>query len=491
MEDRTPIPLILIHKSPDQKDIRYHRYEELGHGGFAKVFRASLDGHKEVAIKVTSKDRLVKPKAQQKHRTEVEIQKSLDNPNVLQAVDFFDDDHFTYLVLELCSRGSLKIQLRKRVKFSEEETIRYLRQIIAGVAYLHDNRILHRDLKLENCLVDSTGCLKIADFGLSAKLEHDDERRFTVCGTPNYMCPEMISGGKGVSYEVDVWAIGVIAFGMLTGKMPFQQADKKETYALIKKCAYSFPEHPRLSLPARQFITSILQIDPQKRPSARDLFEHPFIAERASVYRPPLVEVRNSSRVKPQPTLTSVPEFFVSRFCDHSEKYGLGYLLVNGTVGACFNDSSRMVMDPYENFIQYWDSYGVLQPAIMTVDNEIEKKKITILTRFAESLKKTATMFRIPPLKFERSTPMRHVKYWLRTEKATLFRMDDRNIQVNFADRQKLFIFWGERELMIVPTVFDQGKLIALSEVSSQSAESDEKARFLVAKEMLAIMSRS
>jgi polo-like kinase 1 len=272
--------------------------------------------------------------------------------------------------------------------------------------------------------------------------------------------------------------------------MPFQAADKKETYALIRKCAYSFPENSRLSMQARQFITGILQIDPQKRPSANDLLEHPFIGERGPPPRPLLQEVKNTVRAKPAGT-TTVPDFFVSRFCDHSEKYGLGYLLVNGTVGACFNDSSRMVMDPHEQFIQYWESYGVQRPDILKKDNDAQKKKTTILIRFSESLKKTASMFRPPSGTFDPQTPLKHVKYWLRTDKATLFRMDDRNIQVNFVDRNKLFIFWSQKELMLVPTVFDQGKTMTLADVGSQAPDSEEKSRFLIAKEMLAIMSHS
>jgi polo-like kinase 1 len=486
MEEDEPIPTVLIHKSKDQKDVHYRRCEEIGHGGFAKVFRGLADGDKEVAIKVTSKKRLTKSNAQQKHRCEVEIQLSLHNPRVLKALDFFEDEQFTYLVLEMCSLGSLKNQLRKRMKFTEDETIRYLRDIVGAVAYLHDNRILHRDLKLENFLMDADGAVKVGDFGLSAKLDHDDERRYTVCGTPNYMCPEMLSGAKGVSYEVDLWAIGVSTFGMLTGHMPFQQADKKGTYALIRKAEYKFPDTVALSLPAKQFIAALLQIDPEKRPSAHDLMQHQFIVDQAVVYRPPLKERKNAPVAKPG--LSPVPDFFVSRFCDHSEKYGLGYLLVNGTVGACFNDSSRIAMDPSEAFIHYWDSYGVAQPEVLTKESNSQKKKITILLRFLESLKKSPSMFQSPRTDMEAKVPLTHVKYWLRTEQATLFRMDNRNIQVNFTDRTKLFIFWNQKELMIAPSVFDQGKRIPLSDVSGQT-ESEEKSRFLIAKEMLAIMS--
>jgi polo-like kinase 1 len=489
-ETESCIPTALVHTIPGKKAVSYHRHEELGHGGFAKVFRGTTDLGNEVAIKVTAKFRLAKPKTQQKNRSEVDIQLSLDHPNVVRALDFFEDDNFTYLILELCQRGSLKTQLRARGRFSEQETIRYLRDIMNCLAYLHDNRILHRDLKLENFLVDNSFCVKIADFGLSAQLDHDDERRFSVCGTPNYLSPEMISdASKGVSYEVDIWAIGVSTFAMLTGRLPFQKSEKKETYAQIKKCAYSFPSESDVSLAAKQFIGCLLQLDPKKRPSARDVSDHPFLSEKVEPIRKPLKEVVNRTITK-KDSQVPVPDFFVSRFCDHSDKYGLGYLLLNGTVGACFNDLSRMAIDPHGVFIHYWDSYAVQDPAVLAPDGDIERKKITILARFADSLKKSRLMFRLPAAQCSPSTPLVHVKYWLRTEQAVLFRMQDRNIQVNFADHQKLFIFWSQKELMLAPSILDAGTVIPLSQMNHRSDASDEKARFLIAKEMLSVMNR-
>jgi polo-like kinase 1 len=149
-----------------------------------------------------------------------------------------------------------------------------------------------------------------------------------------------------------------------------------------------------------------------------------------------------------------------------------------------------MALDPHETFIHYWDSYAVQDPAVLSPDGNVETKKITILTKFADSLKKSRLMFRLSATKYNPLTPLVHVKYWMRTEQAVLFRMHDRNIQVNFTDHQKLFIFWHQKELMIAPSVLDTGTLVPLSQMNQRNDASDEKARFLIAKEMLSIMSR-
>ena len=496
MENDDLIPKTIVHIVPGQKITSYKRYEELGHGGFAKVFRATneLTGE-SVAIKVTSKERLRKPKYAQKQQLEVEIQRSLNHPNIVKALDYFEDGCYAYLVLELCE-CSLKTLLRKRYRFTESQTVRYLRDIIAGVSYLHDNRIIHRDLKLENFLMDKNGHVKIADFGLSAKLEHDDDKKFSVCGTPNYLSPEMITDpGKGMSYEVDIWAIGVSAFAMLTGRLPFQARDKQGTYAQIKNCKYDFPTNIVISKAARQFVEATLKVDPKQRPTALELSEHPVLVSHHSE-RKNREHAGTENQCQNSPIdvnaaclMMPVPDCFVSRFCDQSEKYGLGYLLINGTVGACFNDSSRMVLDPHQQFIQYWDTYTEQVPEVVTIFDKRLAKKIAVLMRFSLSLRKTNTLYKLPKKQFDPSVPMIHVKYWYRTEQATLFRMDDRNIQVNFSDRKKLIIFWTERTMMVVPSLFEQGRLIPLSMMNRKGLESDEKSRFLVAKDMLTKMS--
>ena len=125
--------------------------------------------------------------------------------------------------------------------------------------------------------------LKIGDFGLATKLEFEGDRRRTICGTPNYIAPEILDGKQGHSYEVDIWSFGVILYTLIIGKPPFETSDVKTTYRRIKMNAYSFPEHVIISEHAKDIITKILNLDPAKRPTLDDLYDHPFFRNGASV----------------------------------------------------------------------------------------------------------------------------------------------------------------------------------------------------------------
>jgi polo-like kinase 1 len=467
-----PHTLTRVHSTG--KTDRYQRFEELGRGGFATVYRVVDEMGRAFALKATSKDRL--GKFMQKHRTEISIHRSLSHPNVVKFVDCFEDATNAYMVLELCPGHSVRDLLKQKGNLDEQETRRILRDVLEGVSYLHDRRIIHRDLKLENFFLGENGRVKIGDFGLSAKLSYGDERQYSMCGTPNYLSPEVVAdllhtSSSGHSYEVDIWAIGVCAFAMLTGHPPFETRHAKLTYDHIAKCQYSFPVELRLSSVAKDFIRKILQINPENRPSAYDLQQHPFLA--------------NSVR-----EVENVPTYAVARFCDHGEKYGLGYLLVDGTIGACFNDLSRMVMDPFGEFVQYWETYHCVQPVILRLDDIVYAKKLAILKKFAESLKKTARVVALPVMNPSKYVPMRHVKYWMKTSDAMLFRMDDRTIQVNFNDRMKLIIFHSTRLMMCVQNVRESGSLIPLDGLFKTPGLEDEKRRFTMAKAMITEMGR-
>lgn len=274
------LPPTITRTHPDGRIDKYNVHEVLGQGGFGTVYRISkFETKEEYALKVTPFEILKTPKLMRKHRMEIEIQRKLNHENILKSYDYFEDSSNTYIVLELCPHQSIKHLLRKKKTMTEVETASIIREIVNGLIYLHDNRIIHRDLKLENFLIGKDGHIKIADFGLSTRLEYDDQRRFTVCGTPNYLSPEILcSSSKGHSYEVDIWAIGVCAFALLTGKPPFETKKLKSTYEHIRSCSYSFPPELRLSFVAKDFVRSILQINPEVRPSAIELSLHPFLA---------------------------------------------------------------------------------------------------------------------------------------------------------------------------------------------------------------------
>lgn len=151
-------------------------------------------------------------------------------------------------------------------------------QIINALKYLHAHRIIHRDLKLGNLFINDKMEVKLGDFGLAAKLDFDGEKKRTICGTPNYIAPEVLEGKSGHSYEVDVWSLGVIIYTLIVGKPPFETSDVKTTYKRIRMNAYTFPDHVVVSDAAKDLIQRILIGDPSSRPTLDDIVKHDFMS---------------------------------------------------------------------------------------------------------------------------------------------------------------------------------------------------------------------
>jgi polo-like kinase 1 len=143
---------------------------------------------------------------------------------------------------------------------------------------MHSHRIIHRDLKLGNLFLTGKMQIKVGDFGLAAKLLDEKEKKKTLCGTPNYIAPEILDGKNGHSYEVDVWSLGVILYTLIVGKPPFETSDVKTTYRRIKMNIYTYPDHMKgnISDEAKDLIGKILITEPNKRPTFDEILEHPF-----------------------------------------------------------------------------------------------------------------------------------------------------------------------------------------------------------------------
>jgi len=284
---------------------RYRRGKLLGKGGFAKCYEATdMDTMELFAVKIVAKASISKPRAHEKLKSEIAIHNSLSHEGVVKFYNYFDCPEYVYIILELCPSQTLNEFMKRRPnkRLSEAETMFYLYDLIVALKYLHRRRVLHRDLKLGNLFLDADARLKVGDFGLAAQLEHDGEKKRTICGTPNYIAPEIIEGKHGHSYEVDIWSLGVIMYTMLFGRPPFDTSDVKTTYRRIRYNQYSFPEGVSVSSQAKDLITDILKTDPRSRPSCDDILTSPWF--QGSRLPPPApLSVVNFAAATPRPAV--------------------------------------------------------------------------------------------------------------------------------------------------------------------------------------------
>jgi len=202
---------------------KYARGKFLGKGGFAKVYHfTNLETNKLLAGKVMPKANLNRSRSRQKLMSEIRLHKQLSHHNIVKFEHVFEDQENVYILLELCHHQSLSELLKRRKRLTELEVQYYIVQCVDALKYLHFNRIIHRDLKLGNMFISDKMQIKLGDFGLATKLEFDGEKKRTICGTPNYIAPEVLDGNIGHSYQVDTWSLGVVAYTLLIGKPPFE-----------------------------------------------------------------------------------------------------------------------------------------------------------------------------------------------------------------------------------------------------------------------------
>ncbi|XP_072935706.1 serine/threonine-protein kinase polo [Epargyreus clarus] len=313
-DEKKEIPEI-IHDP--QTNRTYQRLRFFGKGGFAKCYEIQdIASNQVYAGKIVSKKLMVKSSQKEKMVQEISIHRSLLHKHVVGFHSFFEDSLNIYIILELCKRRSMMELHKRRKAITEPETRFYMHQILLGVQYLHSKRIIHRDLKLGNLFLDDDLHVKIGDFGLAAKIEFEGERKKTLCGTPNYIAPEILTK-QGHSFEVDIWSLGCIMYTLLVGKPPFETSTLRDTYKRIKQCEYRIPS--TLRKPASSMIILQLQSEPALRPSVDKLLKHEFFSsgimpaalpvsclttaprtdqlEGLSLQRRPLIEVNGNDNV--------------------------------------------------------------------------------------------------------------------------------------------------------------------------------------------------
>ncbi|ORD97040.1 CDC5 [Hepatospora eriocheir] len=250
----------------------------LGRGAYAQCFKVTRSDQAYFALKVIRLANLKSSTVRDKLETEIQIQQSLDHPNIVKMYDSFRDNEHIFMVLELCGKGALDTLLNKYKKFKEKTVSIFTQQVLKGLLYLHNQKnIIHRDLKLGNLFLDEKYNIKIGDFGLSAFIPEGMKRK-TLCGTPNYIAPEVLFDKKtGHSFEVDLWSLGVIIYTLLIGTPPFQKNTVEEIYKNIENNSYIFPNDHNLSSEAIDIIRKLLVLDPNERLSLEELLRHNFL----------------------------------------------------------------------------------------------------------------------------------------------------------------------------------------------------------------------
>ncbi|KAM6985628.1 hormonally up-regulated neu tumor-associated kinase homolog B [Aplochiton taeniatus] len=244
---------------------------KLGEGSFAKVREGlhAMTGEK-VAVKVIDKRKAKKDSYVTKNlRREGHIQQMIRHPNITQLLDILETENSYYLVMELCPGGNLMNRIYDKKRLDERETQKHVRQLVMAVEHLHRAGVVHRDLKIENLLLDEQDNIKLIDFGLSncAGILGYSDPFSTQCGSPAYAAPELLSRKK-YGPKVDVWSIGVNMYAMLTGTLPFT-VEPFSLRALHQKMVDKEmnPLPPSLSTAAICLLKKLLEPDPAKRPN--------------------------------------------------------------------------------------------------------------------------------------------------------------------------------------------------------------------------------
>jgi 5'-AMP-activated protein kinase catalytic alpha subunit len=237
----------------------------LGQGSFAKVYCArNLATGQIVAIKMVHKDKIVKTGLMDQIKREISIMRLVRHPNILQLFEVMATKSRIYFVLEYAKGGELFNKIEKG-KLTEEAARKYFRQLIGAVDYCHSRGVYHRDLKLENLLLDENETLKVSDFGLSALAEskRQDGMLHTACGTPAYVAPEVLSRKGYSGAKADVWSCGVILFVLVASYLPFHDKSLTEMYKKISKAEYRCPRY--FSAELKELLYGILDPDPNTR----------------------------------------------------------------------------------------------------------------------------------------------------------------------------------------------------------------------------------
>lgn len=280
-----PVPIEADSPTKDLHDLfsgdlaEYTLGNIVGQGAYATVRRATMKSSSSVrAIKSYDKRRLREIHRRKNLRREIELLRQLDHPNLLRSYGATKTPKHIHLITEYISGVPLSSLLKTRLsrKLNETEAKAIFKQITNGVAYCHSKNISHRDLKLDNILLENGDKVKVIDFGFASCM-HQGEKAKMFCGTPSYMAPEIVSKQEYAGPPADIWALGVVLYVMLTGTFPFRGSSDRELFRKIKCGVTVFPTV--LSEKGRDLIMQMLSLSPESRLSAEEILLHEWLSD--------------------------------------------------------------------------------------------------------------------------------------------------------------------------------------------------------------------
>ncbi len=258
----------------------------IGQGAYA-VVRIGL--HKEtnskVALKIYKKHKLEEPNRRKSVKREIKLMEKMKNEHIVALHEIIDIPKYVILVMDFVGGGSLHslIKSKPNRRLHEDDAKEVIRQMVEALRYCHTRCITHRDMKLENILLDENQKIKLIDFGFSTCIPN--ERKVKIfCGTPSYMAPEIVRKTEYSGPPADIWAVGVLLFTMICGQFPYRGATDEELYTKIENADYRIPSevYESMSCEAIDLLSRLFTINADERITAKEILQHPWLQTKYS-----------------------------------------------------------------------------------------------------------------------------------------------------------------------------------------------------------------
>ena len=382
-------------------DTKYHLYRNLfdflfviGKGGFGKVWRVRYKKTQEIfALKEMSKKKILDKKSEYSINNERVFLSKLRHPFLVNMHYAFQDKDNLYLVIDILNGGDLRFHCSRYRKFSEEQTRFFIACMVHALSYVHENNVIHRDVKPENLILDDKGYVHLTDFGIAKENKGDNSSETS--GTPGYMSPEVILG-IGHSFSVDYYAIGVIGFEFMTGKRPYIGKTRREIKEQMFKKQARINKNKlekEWSLDSVDFINRLIERKPELRLGSKsgikELKDHFWLR----YY--PWNELEKKSL--PGPFIPEKRKNFDKRYCESIEQIGETTMLryeqialrddyITAFANFYYNrDEKEKDMKDKEKEKEIQTNNNVNKEIINIEDNTIKKKKKTKMNKISEN----------------------------------------------------------------------------------------------------------